>query len=67
MNQKLLHSINEAAQLLGIGRSSLYVLIAAGEVGTVKIGRRSLIADEELRRFIRCLSIDSLAEARHDG
>ncbi len=66
MSQKLLHSINEAAQLLGIGRSSLYVLIAAGEVGTVKIGRRSLIADEELRRFIHALSNDGLAEARHD-
>lgn len=66
MSQKLLHSINEAAQLLGIGRSSLYVLIAAGEVGTVKIGRRSLIADEELRRFIHGLSNDGLAEARHD-
>jgi excisionase family DNA binding protein len=67
MNQKFLHSINEAAQLLGIGRSSLYALIAAGEVGTVKIGRRSLIADEELRRFVQFLSSDGLAEARNDG
>jgi excisionase family DNA binding protein len=35
----LLLSVEQAAQALGIGRSTLYELIAAGEVETVHIGR----------------------------
>lgn len=52
MTQPILHSISQTAQLLGIGRSSLYALIAEGRITTVKIGRRTLIRDEELRRFV---------------
>ena len=49
---RLLHPVIEAAQGLGIGRSLMYELIAAGEVGTVKIGRRTLVPHEELVRYV---------------
>ncbi|MFX0539555.1 helix-turn-helix domain-containing protein [Ornithinimicrobium sp. Y1847] len=50
---RLLHPIPDAAAVLGIGRSTLYELIAAGEIATVKIGRRTLISQDELERYVR--------------
>ncbi|RIK16416.1 MAG: ethanolamine utilization protein EutA [Acidobacteria bacterium] len=50
---RLLHPIPDAATVLGIGRSTLYELIAAGKIRTVKIGRRTLIAQDELERYVR--------------
>lgn len=52
MNDPVLHSINSTAKILGIGRSSLYGLIASGKLRPVKIGRRTLIPDETIRRFV---------------
>lgn len=49
--------IPQAAQLLGIGRSSVYELIKRGELKTIKIGRSTLIPMDDLRAFIdRCRS-----------
>ena len=56
MNTPLLHSIQSSTQILGIGRSSLYGLIAEGEICTVKIGRRTLIPDREIRRYVESLT-----------
>ena len=47
-----LHDANTAAARLGIGRTSLYQLLAAGELGSVRIGRRRLIPAREIDRFI---------------
>lgn len=44
--------IPEAAAMLGIGRSTLYLFIAAGEVETVKIGRSTVVPVASLRAFI---------------
>ena len=55
MKTPLLHSIQASSQILGIGRSSLYGLIAGGEIYTVKIGRRTLIPDQEIRRYVESL------------
>ena len=52
---RLLHTINDTLDLLGIGRSMLYELMAAGDIPTVKIGRRTLIAHDELERYIERL------------
>jgi excisionase family DNA binding protein len=51
----LLHRMPEAWQALGIGRTTLYELIADGKIKTVKIGRRVLIPDDELQRFVATL------------
>jgi excisionase family DNA binding protein len=39
-----LYSIPEAAEFLGIGRSSLYREIGAGRVRSLRVGRRRLVA-----------------------
>jgi excisionase family DNA binding protein len=48
----LFHQIPEACQLLNIGRSMLYELIAARKLKSVTIGRRRLIAATEIDRFV---------------
>ena len=55
MTEPLLHSIQSSTQILGIGRSSLYGLIADKKIYTVKIGRRTLIPDQEIVRYIESL------------
>jgi len=40
-----------AVQLTGIGRSTLYELIAAGEIETVKVGRSTFIRYDSLKRL----------------
>lgn len=46
-------SIYEAARLLGYGKSTVYVLLARGELKSVGRGRLRRIAIEELRRWQR--------------
>ncbi len=53
---RLLHPIPEAAAILGIGRSTVYELIATGEIAVVRIGRRTLIAQAELERYVAHLT-----------
>lgn len=53
---RLLHTIPDAQEQLGIGRSTVYELIASGVIATVKIGRRTLIAHDELQRYVRSLT-----------
>lgn len=48
----LAHRIPDACRRLGVGRSSLYELIKAGEVKTIKIGSRTLIPEAELQKVI---------------
>jgi excisionase family DNA binding protein len=53
----LLNDLDEAMrQLGGIGRSSLYELMAAGTIRYVKIGRRSFIPQTELDRYVASLT-----------
>jgi excisionase family DNA binding protein len=49
----LLVSIERAGKELGIGRSLVYELLAAGRLLSVKIGRRRFIPRDELLRFVR--------------
>jgi excisionase family DNA binding protein len=43
------HTIDGACELLGhIGRSTIYGLIAAGQLEAVKLGSRTLITDESI-------------------
>lgn len=48
----LAHRIPDACRRLGIGRSTLYELIKAGELRTVKIGSRTLIPEADLQKVI---------------
>lgn len=48
-------SINDAAKALGLGRTSIYVLIREGRLETVKLGRRNLVKVESIRRLLEAL------------
>jgi excisionase family DNA binding protein len=51
--QRLIHSVPQSRERLGgLSRSSLYELIARGELELVKIGRRSFITEDSLQRFV---------------
>ena len=46
------YSVKEVGKLLGISRSSVYVLLNAGLLTPIRIGRRVLFTENELRSFI---------------
>ena len=45
-------SINEAAKALSLGRTSIYSMIADGSLESFKLGRRTLIKTESIRRLV---------------
>ena len=49
---KLLYTPVEAAHALGVGRSTIYALMANGEVPSVRIGSSRRIPAEGLSRYI---------------
>lgn len=44
--------IPQAAQMLGVGRTTIYALINAGEIEAIKIGSATVIVVESLRAFV---------------
>ncbi len=56
---KLAVSVREAAEMIGIGRSSIYALFRDGKLTPRKSGKRTLLIVEELRRYV-----DSLPSGR---
>lgn len=61
--EKLLLTPDEAAEVLGIGRSKLYQLMRAGTVTSVRIGSCRRIPAVALQDLIARLQ----ADAHHDG
>jgi excisionase family DNA binding protein len=55
--------MTEAGDILGIGRSKLYELVAQGEIKVVRIGRRTLIPHDELTRYVASLQSSAAATA----
>lgn len=49
---KAAYSIKEFEQAIGISHSTMYELLAAGEIRTFTIGRRRFISAEALKEFI---------------
>ena len=45
--------INDAARIIGIGRTKLYELIASGELETVKFGKATRITTASLEEMVR--------------
>lgn len=45
-------SINDTAKALSLGRTSVYVLIREGRLDIVKLGRRTLVKVESIRRLL---------------
>jgi excisionase family DNA binding protein len=49
---RLVLTVEEAAELLGIGRTLMYALISAGEVESVHIGRLRRVPTDALERYV---------------
>ncbi len=45
-------SINETAKTLGLGRTSIYQMIKDGRLEAFKLGRRTLVKTESIRRLV---------------
>jgi excisionase family DNA binding protein len=45
-------SVNDAARVLGLGRTSIYAMIGSGRLETFKLGRRTLIKTSSIRRLV---------------
>lgn len=59
----LLHRIEDAARILGIGRSNLYKLMDSGEVESIKIGKSRRITQAALERYVARLEARSAGAA----
>ncbi len=51
--QQLLLTVEEAAEVLRVGRTTVFHLIRTGELATVQIGRLRRISMESLQHFTR--------------
>ena len=50
--EKLGYSVEDAAPILGVGRTTIFELIATGRLENVKIGRRRIIPADALQRLL---------------
>ena len=70
MQDPLVHSVADACALARTGRTALYQAINAGELRAVKRGRRTLILDDDLRRWVQSLpsiAVKSVAQLGTEG
>lgn len=51
--QKLAYSVDEAAQVLGVSRCTVYKLIHRADFPALKVGNRQLISREGLSEWVR--------------
>lgn len=49
---RLLLTVDQAGDALGVGRDAVYDLMNAGELVSIRIGTRRLVSVEALRRFV---------------
>ncbi|MEP6868939.1 MAG: helix-turn-helix domain-containing protein [Novosphingobium sp.] len=50
--KQLAVSINDTAKALSLGRTSIYAMIADGRLEAFKLGRRTLIKADSIRRLV---------------
>jgi excisionase family DNA binding protein len=66
LSQRLLLRPEEVAAILGLGRSTIYELLRAGELPAVHIGRATRIPARDLHRWIeQRSSVNGANNGRH--
>ncbi len=58
--RKHAHTLEQAAEALGVSRRTVYIEIGAGRLQSFTIGRRRLISDEALRRYVEARERESV-------
>jgi excisionase family DNA binding protein len=48
-------TVNEFCVMIGIGRSTFYKAVAAGDLKVRKYGKRTFVTTEEMKRFVESL------------
>ncbi len=56
--QKRTYSVEEAAKILGIGRSAAYQAVRTGEIPAIRIGKRLLIPVQALEQLLSTATRD---------
>ena len=64
--RRLMYDIEEAAAMLSISRSMVYVKMRTGQIASVKVGARRLFAHSDLETFIARHRADPTVIARPD-
>ena len=59
---KLTITVPEAAKALGIGRSAAYEAARAGQIPTIRIGRRILVPVVAMERMLAGAEVDAPSE-----
>ena len=62
---KLVYSVVEVGELLGIGRSKAYELVRSGTIPSLRLGRRIVIPKLALSRFLAECAHQNADEAGH--
>ncbi|MER6316085.1 excisionase family DNA-binding protein [Streptomyces sp. NPDC001581] len=61
--ERRLHSVEEAAELLNVGRSTAFDEIRLGRLRTVRVGRRRLVPIEYVDEYVELLKREAQAAA----
>ena len=64
---KLAVSVNEAAELIGLGRDVTYRLIMSGDIPSFKVGARRVIPVAGLREYVERRTTEAGGETPHEG
>lgn len=54
-DDRLLLTVEEAADRLGIGRSLMYELIGSGQIASIRVGRLRRVPQESLTDYVRTM------------
>jgi excisionase family DNA binding protein len=58
MDTQLLLSVEEAADMIGLGRTRTYELVMTKKIQSVKVGRRRLVVRSSLAEFVQALLVE---------
>ena len=61
MTERLAVTVPQAAEMLGLGRSTTWQLVRRGRLRSLRVGKRVLIPVRELERFLT----EAMAEAEN--
>lgn len=51
-NTRRAMSVNEAADALGLGRSTVYGLLKSGQLEAIRLGRRTIVTSSSIDRLL---------------